>query len=169
MGYAIWACCPLSDLTVRLQPLFVIGSDIPVRLQPLFVIGSDIPVRLQPLFVIGSDLTVCPQPLFVIGSDIPAQLIAFLNRLFQLGTHPWDLTFVDSLDGDAFLIGYRRPPDVLTGAQLITQHGYCYQGICGREANLLWSSWVSSGMDTLHLNVLISDKQQGKVLEWFPM
>ena len=34
------------------------------------------------------DLAVRLQPLFAIGAEIPAQLIAFLNNLFQLGIHP---------------------------------------------------------------------------------
>ena len=40
------------------------------------------------------------QPLFAIGSAIPAQLIAFLKKLFQLGVHPEHLSFSDRLDGE---------------------------------------------------------------------
>ena len=48
----------------------------------------------------SGDHAVCLQPLFAIGSEIPAQLIAFLNKLFQLGIHSGDLSFADRLDGD---------------------------------------------------------------------
>ena len=44
-------------------------------------------------------------PLFAIGSDLHAQLIAFLNKLFQLGIHPGDLFFADRLDGDGLCLG----------------------------------------------------------------
>ena len=46
------------------------------------------------------DLVVRLQPLFAIGSAIPAQLIAFLNKLFQLGIHSGDISFADRLVGD---------------------------------------------------------------------
>ena len=48
----------------------------------------------------SGDLAVRLQPLFAIGSEIPAQLIAFLNKLLQLGIHPVDLPLADILDGD---------------------------------------------------------------------
>ena len=46
------------------------------------------------------DLAVRNKPLFSIGSEIPAQLIAFLNKLFWLGINPGDLSIADRLDGD---------------------------------------------------------------------
>ena len=52
------------------------------------------------LFCESGDLAVRHQPLFSIGSEIHAQLIAFLNKLFQLGIHPGDLSFADRHDGD---------------------------------------------------------------------
>ena len=42
-------------------------------------------------FCVSGDLEVRLQSLFAIGSEIPAQLIAFLNKLFHLGIHPRDL------------------------------------------------------------------------------
>ena len=48
----------------------------------------------------SGDLAVRLQPQFTIGSEIPTQLIAFLNKLFQLGIHPGDLSFADRLVGD---------------------------------------------------------------------
>ena len=51
-----------------------------------------------------------------------------------------------------FFGGYRRPPGVLTGTRLITPHGYRYWGF--------WVVAASSGMVTLHLNILFPDKKQ---------
>ena len=48
-------------------------------------------------FCESGDLAVRLQPLFVIVYEISAQLIAFLNKLFQLGIHPGDLSFGDGL------------------------------------------------------------------------
>ena len=46
---------------------------------------------------------------FAIGSEIHAQLIAFVKKLFQLGIHPGDLSFVYHLDGDGFCLRlYKR-------------------------------------------------------------
>ena len=90
------------------------------------------------------DLAVRLQPLVAIGSEIPAQLIAFLNNLFQMGIHPGISLLRTALVGtecdSAFLVGNRRPPNVLTGTRQITPHGYRYRGKCGQEANLLWCS-----------------------------
>ena len=44
----------------------------------------------------SGDLAVRLQPLFVIVFEIPAQLIAFLIKLF----HPGDHCFANRLDGD---------------------------------------------------------------------
>ena len=52
-------------------------------------------------FCESGDLAVHLQPLFAIGSKIPAQLITFLNKLFQLSIHSGDHTFADRLDGDS--------------------------------------------------------------------
>ena len=52
------------------------------------------------LFCESGDFAVRLQPMFAIGSEIHAQLIAFHNKLFQLGIHPGDL-FAFCLDGDA--------------------------------------------------------------------
>ena len=58
---------------------------------------------------VSGDILVNLQPLLVIGSEIPAQLIAFMNKLFQLRIHPGYLSFVDYLDGDSLcLIPFRR-------------------------------------------------------------
>ena len=48
----------------------------------------------------SGDLAVHIQLLLTIGSEIPAQLIAFQNKSFQLGIHPGYLSFADHLDGD---------------------------------------------------------------------
>ena len=53
-------------------------------------------------FYESGDLAVRLQPLFAIGSEIPAQLIAFMNKLSKLGIDPEDLSFADRLDGDDF-------------------------------------------------------------------
>ena len=93
----------------------------------------------------SGDLAVRLQTLFMIGSEIPAQVIAFLNKLFQLDIHPGDLflraALMETASVSALLGGYRRPPNVFTGTRQITPHGYCYRDICGREANLHWVSW----------------------------
>ena len=51
------------------------------------------------------DLVVYPQPLFAIGCEIPVQHIAFMTKLFQLGIHPGDLSFVEHFDGYSLCFG----------------------------------------------------------------
>ena len=46
----------------------------------------------------------------------------------------------------------------------MTPHEYHCRGICGSEANPLWVVGSSSGKVKLHLNVLIQDSQQQKVV-----
>ena len=53
----------------------------------------------------SDDLMAHLLPLFAIGSEFPTQLVAFLNKLFQLGIHPGDLFFADRLDGDGLCLG----------------------------------------------------------------
>ena len=48
----------------------------------------------------SGDFVARLQPLFTIGSEISAQLIVFLNRLFQLDIHPGNFSFTDRLGGD---------------------------------------------------------------------
>ena len=61
----------------------------------MFVSGC--PLRF---FMESGDFAVRIQTLFAIGSEIPAQLIAILKRLFQLGIHLEDLSIADRLDGE---------------------------------------------------------------------
>ena len=44
----------------------------------------------------------------MIGFEIPAQLIAFMNKLFQLGIHPRDISFADHLNGDGLCLNIFR-------------------------------------------------------------
>ena len=52
----------------------------------------------------SGDLVILLQPLFAIGSEVPEQFIAFLDKLFQLGIHPGDLSFADRLDGEGLCL-----------------------------------------------------------------
>ena len=69
----------------------------------IYRLGNPIQVSVPgcPLgfFCDSGDLAVRHQPLFTIESEMPEQLIVFLNKLFQLGIHPGDLSFADRLDG----------------------------------------------------------------------
>ena len=64
-----------------------------------------VPSRPLGFFCESGDLAVCLQPLFAIGSEIPAQLSAFLSKLFQLGIHPGDLSLTDRLYEDDLRLG----------------------------------------------------------------
>ena len=104
------------------------------------------------------DLAVRLQPLFAIGSEIPAQLTAFLNKLFQLGIHPgnfYDSALFRKLQKASNR--FDRDPTDNTALILLWWHLW-KRPICFGVV------WASSGMDTLHLNVLIPDKQQRKVV-----
>ena len=54
----------------------------------------------------SGDLALRRQPLFADGSEIPAQLIVFLSKLFQLGIHPGNLSFAYRLDGDGLCLDH---------------------------------------------------------------
>ena len=51
-------------------------------------------------FCESGDFVIHHKPLFEIVSVIPAKLIAFLNKQFQLGIHLGELSFADRLYGD---------------------------------------------------------------------
>ena len=84
------------------------------------------------------------------------QLIAFLNKLLQLGIHPVDLSFLMGTASDSAIFkrlqkASKRLASDLTDdtAWMPLSRQICF-GVVG----------ASSGMFKLHLNVHIRDKQQ---------
>ena len=63
-----------------------------------------VPVCPFGFFCESGDLAVHLQPLIAIGSEIPAQLIAFMNKLFQLCIHPGDQSFANHFDEDGLYL-----------------------------------------------------------------
>ena len=65
-----------------------------------------VPPSMLGFFCESGDLAVRLRQLFAIDYKIPSQLIAFLNKLFQLGNHPDNLSIADSLNGDGLCLGH---------------------------------------------------------------